>query len=115
MAVLALRGILMRIDLGWVTLKNGNQEQRSGSKGLEGKEGGQCNPRDLQTQEEGAKDSTVALEKPATGPLTRNLVRTWIREETRLRCGERVASARPSTGDGRTPWRLGPVFRWSLG
>jgi hypothetical protein len=50
-------------------LKNGNHEQRTRSEGLEGAKGGECYVCDFQTQAEGAKDSAVTLEEPATGAL----------------------------------------------
>ena len=50
-------------------LKNGNQNQGTRSEGLEGTKGGERYLRYLQTQAEGAKDSTVTLEKPPTGAL----------------------------------------------
>lgn len=79
-------------------LKNGNQEQRSRSKGLEGAKGRQRHLRNFQTQAEGEKDSTVAIEEPAAGPLTRPTPRSladWPQVCTRLTlvvptCGAKV-------------------------
>jgi hypothetical protein len=50
-------------------LKNGNHEQRTRSEGLEGAKGGECYVCDFQTQAEGAKDSAVTLEEPASRPI----------------------------------------------